>query len=112
MRISDWSSDVCSSDLPKYDAIPPDVRRAGGLLRLRKELRVFANLRPVVGYEALGDIVSLKPEVIRGVDVMIVRELNGGLYFGEPRGIETLPDGSERAEIGRASGRERVCQSV
>src|SRR3546814_16035047 len=78
MRISDWSSDVCSSDLPEYDAIPPDVRRAGGLLRLRKELRVFATLRPVVGYEALGDIVSLKPVVIRGVDVMIVRELNGG----------------------------------
>lgn len=82
---------------PGYDTIPPDVRRAGGLLRLRKELRVFANLRPVIGYEALGDIVSLKPEFVRGVDIMIVRELNGGLYFGEPRGIETLPDGSERA---------------
>src|SRR3546814_15904566 len=79
------------------DRFATDVRGAGVQLWLRKELRVLANLRPVVGYGALGYIVSLKPEVVRGVDVMIVRELNGGLYFGEPRGIETLPDGSERA---------------
>jgi 3-isopropylmalate dehydrogenase len=63
---------------------------------LRKDLGVFANLRPAKVFDALVDASSLKPELVRGLDIMIVRECIGGIYFGEPRGIETLPDGSKR----------------
>ena len=81
---------------PKWDSIPYEVRPESGLLRLRKDLGLFANLRPAVCYPALADSSSLKREVVEGLDIMIVRELTGGIYFGEPRGIETLPDGQRK----------------
>ena len=82
---------------PKYDGLPRDKRPEAGLLRIRKEMDLFANLRPAITFDALLDSSSLKPEVIRGLDVMIVRELTSGIYFGAPRGIETLPDGTRKA---------------
>ncbi|HQT62962.1 MAG: 3-isopropylmalate dehydrogenase [Acidocella sp. 20-57-95] len=81
---------------PQYDKLSFDIRPEAALLRLRKELGVFANLRPAKVFDALVDSSSLKPELVRGLDIMIVRECIGGVYFGEPRGIETLPDGSKR----------------
>ena len=81
---------------PKWDTVPFDIRPEAALLKLRKEMGVFANLRPAKVFDALVDASSLKPELVRGLDIMIVRELIGGIYFGEPRGIETLPDGSKR----------------
>ncbi len=66
------------------------------ILRLRKELDLFANLRPAIVLDPLVDASTLKPDVVRGLDLMIVRESTGGIYFGEPRGIETLPDGEKR----------------
>jgi 3-isopropylmalate dehydrogenase len=69
----------------------------GGLIRLRRELDVYANLRPIRVFDALAGDSPLKAEVIRGVDFVILRELTGGVYFGEPRGIEELPDGTRRA---------------
>ena len=74
---------------------PPEDR--SGLTRLRRDLDLFANLRPVRPFPALADASSLKPAVIRGVDLVIVRELTGGIYFGEPRGIEDLGGGVRRA---------------
>ena len=81
---------------PKWENLPFELRPERGLLRLRKEMDLFANLRPAVVFEALADASSLKRELVAGLDLMIVRELTGGIYFGEPRGIETLPDGSRR----------------
>jgi len=81
---------------PQWDAVAFDIRPEAALLRLRKELGVFANLRPAKVFDALVDASSLKPELVRGLDIMIVRECIGGVYFGEPRGIEVLPDGSKR----------------
>ena len=81
---------------PKWDDLPFADKPERGLLRLRKDMDLFANLRPAVVFDALADASTLKEEVIRGLDIMIVRELTGGLYFGEPRGIEDLPDGSRR----------------
>jgi 3-isopropylmalate dehydrogenase len=81
---------------PKWDSVPFELRPEAALLRLRKDLGVFANLRPAKVFDALVDASSLKPELVRGLDILIVRELIGGIYFGEPRGIETLPNGSKR----------------
>jgi 3-isopropylmalate dehydrogenase len=81
---------------PKWDGLPFAVKPERGLLRLRKEMELFANLRPALVFDALADASSLKPELVRGLDLLIVRELTGGVYFGQPRGIETLPDGSRR----------------
>jgi 3-isopropylmalate dehydrogenase len=82
---------------PKYDSLPFEMKPERGLLRLRKELGLFANLRPALVFPALADASSLKRELVEGLDIMILRELTGGVYFGEPRGIERLPDGQERA---------------
>lgn len=82
---------------PRYDSLPFDKKPERGLLRLRKELGLFANLRPAMVFPALADASSLKRELVEGLDIMILRELTGGVYFGEPRGIERLPDGQERA---------------
>jgi 3-isopropylmalate dehydrogenase len=81
---------------PRYDALPFEQKPERGLLRLRKELGLFANLRPAKVFDALVDSSSLKPELVKGLDIMILRELTGGIYFGEPRGIETLEDGQRR----------------
>ncbi len=81
---------------PKWEGLDYSIRPERALLALRKELGLFANLRPARIYKALIDASTLKPEVIEGVDLMVVRELTGGLYFGTPRGVEKLPDGTER----------------
>jgi len=81
---------------PKWEKLPFELWPERGLLRLRKEMDLFANLRPAVVFEALADASSLKRELVAGLDLMIVRELTGGIYFGEPRGIDTLSDGSRR----------------
>ena len=81
---------------PKWDNLPFSEKPERGLLRLRKEMELFANLRPAVVFDALADASTLKLDVVKGLDIMIVRELTGGVYFGEPRGIEELPDGTRR----------------
>src|SRR5437762_7809285 len=81
---------------PKCESLPFELPPERGLLRLRKEMNLFANLRPAVVFEALADASALKRDLVAGLDLMIVRELTGGIYFGQPRGIETLPDGSRR----------------
>lgn len=73
---------------PEYDAAPRELRPERGLLRLRSELKLFANLRPALLYPELADASSLKSELVAGLDLMILRELTGGIYFGQPRGIE------------------------
>jgi 3-isopropylmalate dehydrogenase len=81
---------------PQWAGVARDLRPEAGLLRLRRDMQVFANLRPALCFDALADASSLKREVVAGLDMMIVRELTGGVYFGEPRGIEVLSDGSKR----------------
>ena len=82
---------------PKWDDVPFEVRPEAGLLRLRKELDLFANLRPAICYKALAEASSLKKELVEGLDILILRELTGGVYFGEPKDITDLPDGQKRA---------------
>ncbi len=82
---------------PKWSDVPYAARPEAGLLRLRKDLGLFANLRPAVCYPALADASSLKRELVEGLDIMIVRELTGGVYFGEPKEIVTLENGEKRA---------------
>ena len=77
----------------KYDTLPRDMRPERGLLRIRKGLNLFANLRPALLYPELASASTLRPEVVSGLDLMIVRELTGDIYFGQPRGISTLEDG-------------------
>ncbi|MDZ7823926.1 MAG: 3-isopropylmalate dehydrogenase [Ahrensia sp.] len=98
---------------PQWDAVPYDARPEAGLLRLRKDMALFANLRPAICYPALSNSSSLRPEVVEGLDILIVRELTGGVYFGEPKTITDLGNGQKRAidtqvydtfEIERISG--------
>ena len=81
---------------PKWETLPFDVQPERGLLAIRKELGLFANLRPAIVFDALAEASSLKTDLVKGLDMMILRELTGGIYFGEPRGIEVLPDGTKR----------------
>ncbi len=81
---------------PKWESLGFDMRPEIAILRLRSELGLFANLRPAIVYDPLIDASTLKAEIVRGLDLMIVRESTGGIYFGTPRGIETLPDGTRR----------------
>jgi 3-isopropylmalate dehydrogenase len=81
---------------PKWENLEHSKKPEAGLLALRKELDAFANLRPAVVYPALADASTLKREVVEGADIMVVRELTGGIYFGTPRGIEKLPGGGEK----------------
>lgn len=82
---------------PKWDDVKRHLRPEAGLLTLRKELDLFANLRPATCRPALASASSLKEELVSGLDILILRELTAGVYFGEPRGIEKLADGSRRA---------------
>ncbi len=82
---------------PQWANAPRDRRPEAGLLRLRSEMEVFANLRPALCFDALADASSLKRELVAGLDILIVRELTGGVYFGTPRGVEALPGGGRRA---------------
>src|SRR5271167_3943070 len=87
----------CAVGGPKWDDVPYDVRPEAGLLRLRKELGLFANIRPAICYPALAESSSLKREVVEGLDIIILRELTGGVYFGEPKTITDLGNGQKRA---------------
>ncbi|MCV0394286.1 MAG: 3-isopropylmalate dehydrogenase [Rhizobiaceae bacterium] len=98
---------------PKWDGVPYEARPEAGLLRLRKDMELFANLRPAICYPALADSSSLKRDVVEGLDILIVRELTGGVYFGEPKDIIDLGNGQKRGidtqvydtfEIERISG--------
>ena len=98
---------------PKWDGVPYEVRPEAGLLRLRKDMELYANLRPAICYPALAASSSLKPEVVEGLDILIIRELTGGVYFGEPKEIIDLGNGQKRGidtqvydtfEIERISG--------
>lgn len=82
---------------PKWDDVPYEARPEAGLLRLRKDLGLFANLRPAICYPALAESSSLKQELVEGLDILIVRELTGGVYFGEPKQITELEGGQKRA---------------
>lgn len=78
---------------PQYDKLERSLRPERGLLAIRKDLNLFGNLRPAILYPELANASTLKPEIVSGLDILIVRELTGDIYFGEPRGIHTLPDG-------------------
>ncbi len=98
---------------PKWSEISFDKRPEAAILGLRQELELFANLRPAQVFPPLVNASSLKPELVAGLDIMIVRETVGGIYFGEPRGIETLADGSQRGintEVYTTSEIERVAR--
>jgi 3-isopropylmalate dehydrogenase len=104
MRQETWDEIIAADAIlfgaigsPEYEEIPAEARRVDQLLRMRKDLDLFCNLRPVRTIPALSGSSTLRPEVIEGCDMMIVRELCGGIYFSKPRGREKLADGSERA---------------
>jgi 3-isopropylmalate dehydrogenase len=98
---------------PKWDGLPFAQRAERGLLRVRKDMGVYANLRPALCFDALKDASTLKPEIVSGLDILIVRELMGGVYFGEPKETTTLANGQKRAVdtgVYTTSEIERVCR--
>ena len=97
----------------KWDTIERSIRPERGLLKIRSELNLFANLRPAILYPQLADASSLKPEIVAGLDILIVRELTGGIYFGQPRGIRTLDNGEREGfntDIYRESEIKRIAR--
>ena len=96
---------------PQYDKLEFSKKPERGLLKLRKELNLFANLRPAICFKQLVEASSLKPEIVSGLDILIVRELTGGIYFGEPRGIEPIDNG-ERKGINTHSYTTKEIQRV
>lgn len=82
---------------PKWDTIERDIRPERGLLKIRAQLGLFGNLRPAILYPQLAEASSLKPEIVAGLDILIVRELTGGIYFGAPRGTRVLENGERQA---------------
>jgi 3-isopropylmalate dehydrogenase len=98
MKLADEADAVLLAAVggPKWDSVPYEKRPEAGLLRLRKDLSLYANLRPAICYPALADASSLKREIVEGLDIMIVRELTGGVYFGEPKQIIDLGNGQKR----------------
>ncbi|MSO81639.1 MAG: 3-isopropylmalate dehydrogenase [Alphaproteobacteria bacterium] len=97
---------------PKWDAAPREQRPEAGLLRLRKDLDLFANLRPAIVLDALVDASTLKAEVVRGLDLLILRELTAGVYFGTPRGRADLPDGTRRVIDTQSYTEEEIVRVV
>jgi len=98
---------------PKWDNVARDIRPEAGLLRLRKDMDLFANLRPANCLPAMAEASSLKEELVSGLDILIVRESTGGAYFGQPKLIEDLPDGGQRAvdtQVYTTSEIDRVCR--
>jgi 3-isopropylmalate dehydrogenase len=95
---------------PKWDNVPYEGRPEAGLLRLRKDLELFANLRPALCFAALADASSLKREIVEGLDIMIVRELTGGVYFGEPKVIEDLGNGERRGIDTQVYTTSEICR--
>lgn len=98
---------------PKWDNLPFALRAERGLLRVRKDMGVYANLRPALCFDALKDASTLKPEIVAGLDILIVRELMGGVYFGLPKETTDLADGQKRAVdtgVYTTSEIERVCR--
>ena len=99
----------------EYEALPRDLRPERGLLGIRADLQLFSNLRPAILNEELADASSLKAEVVSGLDIMIVRELTGGIYFGEPRGIRELENGERQGYntlVYQESEIERIAHSA
>ncbi|MEE9302660.1 MAG: 3-isopropylmalate dehydrogenase [Thiotrichaceae bacterium] len=99
----------------EYEALPRDLRPERGLLGIRADLELFSNLRPAILNAELADASSLKPEVVSGLDIMIVRELTGGIYFGEPRGIRELENGEKQGYntlVYQESEIERIAHSA
>ncbi|HED19887.1 MAG TPA: 3-isopropylmalate dehydrogenase, partial [Gammaproteobacteria bacterium] len=100
---------------PQYESLDRPLRPEQGLLGLRAELKLFSNLRPAILYPQLADASTLKPEVVSGLDIMIVRELTGGIYFGQPRGVRTLENGEQEGFntlVYRESEIERIAHSA
>ncbi len=98
---------------PKWDELPMAQRPEKGLLRLRETLGLFANLRPAILYPQLADASSLKPDIVSGLDILIVRELTGGIYFGQPRGVRQLDNGERQGfntYVYRESEIERIAK--
>ncbi len=98
---------------PKWDCVERNLRPEQGLLNLRAALGVFANLRPVIAYPQLAEASTLKADIVSGLDLMIVRELTGGIYFGQPRGVRTLDDGQRQGFntlVYSESEIERICR--
>ena len=98
---------------PKWEPLHISLRPEKGLLGLRSELGLFANLRPAILYPQLADASTLKADVVAGLDILIVRELTGGIYFGQPRGVETLPSGERRGTntlVYTESEVDRICR--
>jgi 3-isopropylmalate dehydrogenase len=98
---------------PQWDNLPFHQKPERGLLRARQDMAVFANLRPALCFDALKDASTLKPEIVSGLDILIVRELMGGVYFGEPKETTTLPDGQKRAidtQVYTTSEIDRICR--